>query len=124
MRSPAQCIQCISHTGIGIRPDMTTLWLITDNKPGHRSQLQGLAQALAVGPERQRAWHQRMGMMAPVPIELPETFKTLTPPVANWKDIATMTIVPAGAPDQKVNLDISLKGFTAGMDAVAATQPK
>lgn len=24
-----------------------TLWLITDNKPGHRSQLQGLAQALA-----------------------------------------------------------------------------
>ena len=48
--------------------------------------------ALAVGPERQRAWHQRMGMMAPVPIELPETFKTLTPPVANWKDIATMTI--------------------------------
>ena len=39
-------------------------------------------------------------------------------------NIATMTIVPAGAPDQKVNLDISLKGFTAGMDAVAATQPK
>ena len=31
---------------IGIRPDMTILWLITDNKPGHRSQLQGLAQAL------------------------------------------------------------------------------
>lgn len=26
---------------------MTTLWLITDDKPGHRSQLQGLAQALA-----------------------------------------------------------------------------
>ena len=26
---------------------MTILWLITDNKPGHRSQLQGLAQALA-----------------------------------------------------------------------------
>lgn len=26
---------------------MLTLWLITDNKPGHRSQLQGLAQALA-----------------------------------------------------------------------------
>ncbi|MGQ5488186.1 mitochondrial fission ELM1 family protein [Thauera sp. ZXT1-4] len=26
---------------------MTSLWLITDNKPGHRSQLQGLAQALA-----------------------------------------------------------------------------
>ncbi len=34
---------------------------------------------------------------------------------------ATMTIVPAAAPDQKVDLDVSLKGFTAGYDAVAAT---
>ena len=34
---------------------------------------------------------------------------------------ATMTIVPAAAPDQKVALDISLKGFTAGYDAVAAS---
>ncbi len=48
--------------------------------------------AQSVGAERQRAWHMRMGMMAPVPIELPETFRPLTPPVANWKDIATMTI--------------------------------
>ena len=48
--------------------------------------------ALAVGAERQRAWHQRMGMMAPVPIELPETFRPLVPPAANWKEIATMTI--------------------------------
>ena len=37
---------------------------------------------------------------------------------------AVMTIVPAGAPEQKVNLDISLKGFTAGFDAVKATTPK
>ena len=37
---------------------------------------------------------------------------------------AVMTIVPAGAPDQKVNLDISLKGFTSGFDAVKATMPK
>lgn len=37
---------------------------------------------------------------------------------------AVMTIVPAGAPDQKVNLDISLKGFTAGFDAVKAAMPK
>jgi len=37
---------------------------------------------------------------------------------------AVMTIVPAGAPEQKVNLDISLKGFTAGFDAVKATMPK
>ena len=32
---------------------------------------------------------------------------------------ASMTIVPAAAPSQKVVLDISLKGFTAGFDAVA-----
>lgn len=32
---------------------------------------------------------------------------------------ATITIVPAGAPDQPVNLDLSLKGFTAGFDAVS-----
>lgn len=31
---------------------------------------------------------------------------------------ATMTIVPAVAPDQKVALKISLRGFTAGLDAV------
>lgn len=32
---------------------------------------------------------------------------------------AVMTIVPAAAPDQKVALNISLKGFTAGFKAVA-----
>lgn len=37
---------------------------------------------------------------------------------------ATMTIVPVVAPDQKVVLDISLKGFTAAYDAVIATAAK
>jgi invasion protein IalB len=37
---------------------------------------------------------------------------------------ATLTIVPAVAPDQKVNLDVSLKGFTAGFEAVALTLQK
>lgn len=32
---------------------------------------------------------------------------------------ATITIVPVAAPDQKVNLNLSLKGFTAGFEAVA-----
>lgn len=36
---------------------------------------------------------------------------------------ATLTIVPAVAPDQKVVLDVSLKGFTAGYTAVSATNP-
>lgn len=35
---------------------------------------------------------------------------------------ATITIVPAVAPDKTVALDMSLKGFTAGYDAVAATR--
>ena len=33
---------------------------------------------------------------------------------------AVMTIVPAVAPDQKVDLQVSLKGFTAGYEAVKA----
>jgi invasion protein IalB len=37
---------------------------------------------------------------------------------------ATMTIVPAAAPDQKVELNISLKGYTAGYAAVEKTQAK
>ena len=36
----------------------------------------------------------------------------------------TATIVPFVAQDQKVNLDISLKGFTAGFDAVNAANVK
>lgn len=35
---------------------------------------------------------------------------------------AVVTIVPAIAPDKTVALDLSLKGFTAGYDAVAAAQ--
>jgi invasion protein IalB len=35
---------------------------------------------------------------------------------------ATMTIVPAVAPDKTVALEVSLKGFTAGYDAVTAAR--
>jgi invasion protein IalB len=34
---------------------------------------------------------------------------------------AAISIVPAAAPDQRVNLDLSLKGFTAGFEAVGKT---
>jgi invasion protein IalB len=37
---------------------------------------------------------------------------------------AVLTIVPAAAPDVKVALKLSLKGFTAGFDAVAETAQK
>lgn len=36
---------------------------------------------------------------------------------------ATVSLVPAAAPDKRVSLDISLKGFTAGYEAVVATLP-
>ena len=36
---------------------------------------------------------------------------------------AVMTIVPVVAPDQKVTVELSLKGFTAGYTAVSATNP-
>ena len=35
---------------------------------------------------------------------------------------ATLTIVPAAAPDKTVALEVSLKGFTAGYEAVGAAQ--
>jgi len=43
--------------------------------------------------------------------------------VANFKRgaEATITIVPAGAPDQKVGLALSLTGFTSGYDSLSAT---
>lgn len=36
---------------------------------------------------------------------------------------AVLTIVPVVAPDQKVSVDLSLKGFTAAYTAVSATNP-
>ena len=33
---------------------------------------------------------------------------------------ATLTVVPARAPDQKVQVKVSLNGFTAGFNALAA----
>jgi invasion protein IalB len=39
-------------------------------------------------------------------------------------DKATISIVPAAAPDQRVTLDLSLKGFTAGFEAVSKTPRK
>jgi len=58
----------------------------------YSSNIAAAKMALAVGAERQRAWHQRMGMMAPVPIELPETFRPLTPNPARWKELTTATV--------------------------------
>ena len=37
---------------------------------------------------------------------------------------ATISIVPAGAPDQRVKLELSLKGFTAGFDSLHPNAPR
>lgn len=37
---------------------------------------------------------------------------------------AVLSIVPAAAPDQRVNLEVSLAGFTAGFEAVQETTPE
>ena len=58
----------------------------------YSSNIGAARMGLSVGAERQRAWHLRMGMMAPVPIELPETFKPLTPAPARWKELTTATV--------------------------------
>ncbi len=46
----------------------------------------------AVGPVRQRAWMQKLGMLSRIPIELPEATVPLYPAEKNWKSLATMTI--------------------------------
>jgi len=46
--------------------------------------------------------------------------------IASFKKgkVAVVSVVPVAAPDRTVDVDISLKGFTAGYDAVVATMPK
>ena len=48
--------------------------------------------AQAVGPTRQRAWLDSMGMFKRVGIELPEAGMPIVPPVANWGEAANLTI--------------------------------
>lgn len=48
--------------------------------------------ALDVGGEKQRAWLQRMGFLARVPIELPESGRPLVPSAKNWGISTVMTV--------------------------------
>lgn len=48
--------------------------------------------ALDVGGEKQRAWLQRMGFLARVPIELPEAGRPLVPSARNWGISTIMTV--------------------------------
>ena len=58
----------------------------------YSSNIGAAKMADAVGGERQRAWLKKMGMLDKPGIELPEVGRPLFPPVANWKQVATLTI--------------------------------
>jgi cell division protein FtsI (penicillin-binding protein 3) len=58
----------------------------------YSSNIGAAKMAASVGPERQREWHRRMGMLGRLGIELPEAGQPIVPHIANWKEIATMTI--------------------------------
>ncbi len=48
--------------------------------------------AQSVGPTRQRAWLQTMGMLDRIGVELPEAGRPIVPPVSNWGEAANLTI--------------------------------
>jgi len=67
-------------------------WLYLPEILAYSSNIGAAKMAEAVGPEKQRAWMERMGMLAPLGIELPEARTPSAPSAANWKEIATLTI--------------------------------
>jgi cell division protein FtsI (penicillin-binding protein 3) len=67
-------------------------WLYLPEILAYSSNIGAAKMAESIGPERQRAWMDRMGMLSRLGIELPEAGLPLAPPAANWKEIATLTI--------------------------------
>ena len=67
-------------------------WLAVPEIIAYSSNIGAARMAEATGTAIQRAWMQKMGMMARTGIELPEAAATLFPPVSNWKEAATLTI--------------------------------
>ena len=58
----------------------------------YSSNLGAAHMAVAVGAERQQNWLRAMGMFGRIGIELPEQGQPIVQPLANWKEIATMTV--------------------------------
>ncbi len=67
-------------------------WLSVPEIIAYSSNIGAAHMAEAAGTERQRAWMQKLGMTTRSGIELPEVARPLFPPVANWKEAATLTI--------------------------------
>ena len=65
-------------------------WLSVPEIFMYSSNIGAAKMALDVGPVRQRAFLERLGMLAPVALELPERGDPQAP--AQWKELATMTI--------------------------------
>ncbi len=65
-------------------------WLSVPEIFMYSSNIGAAKMALDVGPERQRAFLERLGMLSPVALELPELGHPQAP--AQWKDLAAMTI--------------------------------
>jgi cell division protein FtsI (penicillin-binding protein 3) len=67
-------------------------WLYLPEVLAYSSNLGAAHIALTVGPERQQAWLKQMGMFSRIGVELPEAGRPIVPPLANWKELTTMTI--------------------------------
>ncbi len=67
-------------------------WLSVPEIIAYSSNIGAAKMGQAVGTERQRAWLAKVGMMSRSGVELPEVGRPLFPPVANWKEAATLTI--------------------------------
>ena len=65
-------------------------WLSVPEIFIYSSNLGSAKMALDVGPEGQRAFLKRLGMLSPVALELPELGEPQAP--AQWKELAAMTI--------------------------------
>jgi cell division protein FtsI (penicillin-binding protein 3) len=67
-------------------------WLAVPEIIAYSSNIGAARMAEAAGPTLQRAWMDKLGMMARTGVELPEQSATLFPAIANWKEAATLTI--------------------------------
>jgi cell division protein FtsI (penicillin-binding protein 3) len=67
-------------------------WLAVPEIIAYSSNIGAARMAEAAGPALQQAWMQKLGMRSRTGVELPEQSAPLVPPVANWKEAATLTI--------------------------------
>ena len=65
-------------------------WLSVPEIFMYSSNIGSVKMALDVGPEKQREFLEKMGLLKPMPLELPETGKPLAP--TRWGDVGAATI--------------------------------